>query len=381
VRASKARALWRVIAAVTALVLCLAGTTAFAAEPQPIKIGAVLGLTGYLSTYGASQRAGLELARDTINAQGGGLGRPIEIIFEDTQGVPDIALEAVRKLIEEDGVLAIIGPTISAEMFAAGALASQLGTVMLGISTTAEGIRDIGPYIFRNSLPEADVLPHTVRVSHEKLGYQTAALLYSENDYFTWSAANTFRTELERAGVRVVATEPFLVGDTDFREKLRRVAAADPDVLVVSAFFEEATLLLTQARELGLNQPVIGGNGFNTPRLAATVGEAAEGAIVGSPWYAGRNHPNTRRFVEEYEARFGIVPDQFAAQSHDALQLFAEAIRRAQTADDRDAFQQALASIRDFEGVAGKFSFNEVGEPVAEVHVLRIENGQYVPLE
>lgn len=355
--------------------------TTEAAAAQPIRIGAVLALTGDVAGYGIPQRRALELARDTINAEGGVLGRPIEIIFEDSRGDRIAALNATQKLINRDRVLAIIGPTLSAEMFAAGPAANQRRVAIMGVSNTAEGIRDLGPYVFRSSPPEADVLPDTVRVSHEVLGYQTAALLYSNNDDYSRSSADTFRAELERIGVRIVATETFSIGDTNFRAQLTKVLAARPDVLVVSTLYREAALLLRQARQLGLDQPVIGGNGFNSPEFIANAGPAADGAIVGSPWFMDRDHPRVRRFVEEYQARYGLPPDQFAAQAYDGLFIFAEAIQIAQSGDDRQAFAAALGKVKDYDGVTGLFSFDERGEPQMEAHVLRIENGRYVALK
>lgn len=352
-----------------------------ASSSQPIKIGAVLGLTGDIAGYGIPQRRALELARDTINAEGGVLGRPIEIIFEDSRGDRNAAINSVLKLINRDRVLAIIGPTLSAEMFAAGPAANRARVAIMGVSNTAVGIREIGPYVFRSSLPEADVLPDTVRISHEALGYQTAALLYSNDDDYSRSSADTFRAELERIGVRIVASETFQIGDTDFRAQLTKVAAARPDVLVVSTLYREAALLLRQARQLGLNQPVIGGNGFNSPEFIVNAGAASDGAIVGSPWFADRDHPKVRKFVEEYEARYGMPPDQFAAQAYDGLFIFAEAIRIAQSGDDRQAFWRALGSVRDYDGVTGLFSFDERGEPQMEAHVLRVENGRYVGIK
>ena len=152
----------------------------------------------------------------------------------------------------------------------------------MGVSNTAEGIRDLGPYVFRSSIPEADVLPNTVRVSHEHLGYETAAILYSNNDDYSSSAADTFRAELESIGVHIVASETFSIGDTDFRAQLTKVAAARPDVLVVSTLYREAALLVRQARQLGLDQPVIGSNGFNSPEFITNAGPAADGAL-GAP--------------------------------------------------------------------------------------------------
>lgn len=370
-----------IFALVAGLVLPVADSVALAQQGQPIRFGAVLVLTGDGAAYGNSQREGLELARDTINAAGGVLGSPIEIIFEDSRGEKTDAVNATLKLINRDRVLGIIGPTYSGEMFAAGPAADRARVVIMGISTTAVGIGDIGPYVFRNSLPEEGVIPTTVRVAHRHLGYKTAALLYSNNNDFTASAARTFERELNAIGAEILTIETFHDGDTDFRAQLTKVLNVNPDVLVVSALYKEAALLLQQARQLGLNQPVIGGNGFNSPELIRLAGEAVEGAIVGSPWFPGRDHPLVREFVTNYRERYGRIPDQFAAQAYDALFLFAEAVRRAGSGTDRRAFRDALAEIRNFEGVTGVFSFDEKGDPDMEATILQVVNGEYVELK
>ena len=342
------------------------------------RFGAVLVLSGDGAAYGNSQREGLELARDTINAAGGIHGMPVEIIFEDSRGERTDAVNAVLKLINRDRVLAIIGPTYSPEMFAAGPAADRARVTIMGISTTAVGIGEIGDYVFRNSLPEEGVIPTTIRVSKEKLGYRTAALLYSNNNDFTKSAAETMERELRANGVQLVAIETFHDGDTDFRAQLTKVLQANPDVLVVSALYKEAALLLQQARQLGLNQPVVGGNGFNSPELYRLAGEAAEGAIVGSPWFPGRDNPLVKDFVARYQERYGRVPDQFAAQAYDGLMLFAEAARRSGNPNDRQGFRNALAGIRNLEGVTGLFSFDDHGNPMMDATILQLRGGEYV---
>lgn len=353
--------------------------TAFA-QSSPIRFGAVLVLSGDGAAYGKSQREAIELARDMINDAGGINGRRIEVIFEDTGGERTSAVNAVLKLINRDRVLAVIGPTYSPEMFAAAPVADRARTTILGISTTAEGIGEIGQYVFRNSLPETGVIPSTIRVSREHFGYERAALLYSNNNDFTLSAAQTFEEQLRLHGVELVAIETFHDGDTDYRAQLTKVSSANPDVLVVSALYREAALLLQQARLMGLDQPVVGGNGFNSPELYDLAGDAVEGAVVGSPWFPGRDAPHVRQFVAEYEARYGRSPDQFAAQAFDGLLLFAEAARVGNAASNRQAFRDALASIKNFDGVTGVFSFDEHGNPMMDANVLQIRNGQYVLL-
>lgn len=342
-----------------------------------IKIGAVIMLSGDGADYGASIKQGLETARDRINGSGGVKGRQISLIIEDSGGDKDEAVKAVQKLINQDQVLAIIGPTLSGEMLAAGPVANDAGVVIMGTSNTVRGIDEIGPYVFRNSLPEESVIPTTIRKSREKHGFTRAALLYTTNNDYTVGAAQTFEEALREQGVDIVETQTFAEGDTDFQTQLTRVAAAGSEALAVSAFYKEAALLLIQARQMGITLPVIGGNGFNSPELMKLAGEAAEGTLVGSPWFAGKDDPGVQAFVGEYNKRYKNTPDQFAAQSYDALGIMAEALTAEGAADNRAKLRDALAAIKDYQGVTGKFSFDENGKPSMDAVVLEVVDGAY----
>ena len=365
--------------------LILAGCSAGGGTPKDasgeIKIGVIASLSGDGADYGVSIKQGLEVARDRINGAGGINGRKIRLIIEDSRFDKDQAVKAVKKLINEDRVLAIIGPTHSGEMFAVGPVANDAGVVIMGTSNTVRGIGEIGPYVFRNSLPEENVIPATVRKAKEKFGFTSAALLYSSNNDWAVGSAKTFVKALQGQGVAVVEAQTFADGDTDFRAQLTRVAAARPEALAVSALYKESALLLIQARQQGLNLPVMGGNGFNDPELMKIAGEAAEGALVGSPWFAGRDDPAVQAFVAEYQKRYNAVPNQFAAQAYDALGIIAEALKAEGAAGDRAKFRDALAAIKDYQGVTGKFSFDEDGNPLMDAVVLEIVNGEYRELK
>jgi len=342
-----------------------------------IKIGVVATLSGDGADYGVSIKRGLETARDRINGAGGINGRKISLVIEDSHGDKNEAINAVQKLINRDRVLAIIGPTNSGEMFAAGPVADKAGVVIMGTSNTARGIGEIGPYVFRNSLPEDNIIPITVRKSKEKLGFNRVALLYSSNNDWAVSSAKTFEEALREQGVAIVETQTFADGDTNFQAQLTRVAAAKPEALAVSALYKEAALLLIQARQQGINLPVMGGNGFNDPELIKIAGEAAEGALVGSPWFAGRDDPAAQVFVAEYQKRYNAVPNQFAAQAYDALGIMAEALKAEGAAGDRAKFRDALAAVKNYQGVTGKFSFDQNGDPLMDAMVLQVVNGAY----
>lgn len=354
------------------------GAAGGGAPVKAVKFGAVFILSGNGAAYGTSQKNGLELAREEINAAGGVDGARIDIVYEDSAGDKNQAINAVNKLINTDQVLAIIGPTLSAEMFAAGPVANQLKVPIMGVSNTAKGITAIGPYVFRNSLPEERVIPVTVKRAKEKYNLKRVALMYAKNDDFSVSGAETFKKAFQDNGIQLVATETFNTGDQDFGAQLAKVAAAKPDAVALSCLYNEGALILTQMRQRGMDLPVMGGNGFNSPQVVKIAGKAAEGLMVGSPWYPKKDDPKTKAFVEAYTRKYGKPPDQFAAQAYDGLGLFAEALRKAGPNPTRDAFRDALASIRNYHGVTGDFSFDENRDPVMQPTILQIRNGEYV---
>ncbi|PTQ55007.1 MAG: Branched-chain amino acid ABC transporter, amino acid-binding protein [Hydrogenibacillus schlegelii] len=355
------------------------GSGGEAAGPIEAKIGAVLILSGGAAAYGEAQRSGLEMAKDELNEKYAGKLK-LDIVYEDTGGKKESAINAVNKLINEDRVVAIIGPTLSAEMFAAGPVANENETPIFGISNTAEGINDIGPYVFRNSLPESIAIPTAMKAAQNRYHFKTAALIYANNDDFSVSGYKTMKKTAEELGLEIVAEESFAVGDVDFSAQLTNIKKADPDVLLISALYKEGALVVKKAREMGLRARILGGNGFNNPKVFEIAGDAAEGLIVATPFSPEKNDPKVQAFVKAYEARYGKKPDQFAAQAYDGLTIIAESLLKAGKAD-RKLLRDQLAELKDFEGVSGKLSFDERRNPIGEAVVVVAKGGKYVPLE
>ncbi len=350
-----------------------------AGDDSSVKFGLVTALTGGASAYGVSIDEGARLAVEEINAENP--DRQIDFIIEDEKGEKDEAINAMNKLIHQDQVLAIQGPMLTGTMFAGGPVAQEAGVVSLGTSTTGDGITDIGDYIFRNAVPESTAVAEAVRQAHEALGFETAAIFYSQNNDQMVSVNNTLEDVFEEVGVEVVASETFSDGDTDFSAQLTNIQATNPDVIAIASLLQEGSVIMTAARNMGLDQPVIGSNGFNAPAFITQSEEAADGTIVGTPWFPGRDSEITQNFNEAFEAEYGYSPDQFAAQSYDGIHMLYQAWVDSGYTQDRAEFRDALANISNFEGVTGPVSFDENRDPVAEVQVLKVENGEFVPLE
>ena len=360
--------------------LIIVATFSFAAE---IKIGVAEALTGPIAKYGVPIKNGFTLAAEEINQAGGINGNKINLIIEDEQGKKEEAINVFKKFIFQDKVLAIFGPTLSNSAFAADPVANASKTVVFGTSNTAEGITAIGTYVFRNSIAEADILPAVVKTSKNKLGLKKVAIIYGNDDAFTKSGYDVFKKALDAEGLQILATETFAKGDIDYSAQLTKIKSLKPDAIVCSALVEEAANIVLQARKLGIPESVnfIGGNGFNSPKLAEIGGKAAEGVISGSPWFLADPNAKNQAFVKAYKAKFNSDPDQFAAQAYDALYIMSEALKKIKLTgsieNDRDVLRDELAKVKNYNGVGGKFSFDANRDAEQKGRVLIIKNGKF----
>ncbi len=345
-----------------------AAATLPAAADAPVPVGLVTILSGPNAAYGMSIRAGVELALDQVNAK----GKRIALTVEDSGGTKDGAINAARLLIGRDKVAAIIGPTLSNEMFAMGPVTNRRGIPTIGSSTTANGITDIGPFIFRTALPEADVIPVTMKKAVAR-GVKTIALMYANDDAFSKSGFDVMKSAAANLGLKILATESFGSKDTDFSAQLTAIKALKPDAVGISALVEPVSGVLLQARQLGFGQATlfIGGNGSNSPKLGQIAGAAADGLIVGSPWFIGKPDPANQAFVAAFREEYHHDPDQFAAQAYDTLFILAAAIAHAGNADPERIRNGLLRT--DYNGVMGPFRFDAHRNPASAQGVVVLE--------
>jgi len=343
---------------------------------EPVPVGAALSLTGAAASYGQSQQKGLELALDDLAEKE---GVTYELAIEDDATDPKQGIAVFEQFISREPVSIILGPTLSNGAKTTDPIAQEEGVPVLGISNTAAGITEIGDYIFRNSLPETAVIPQTIAKAKESLGLEKVVVMYSNDDAFTESGFTAFEAALEEEGLETVETLTFSKADTDFRALLTEAKAAQPDALVVSGLIEAAIPLVTQARELGIEVPIIGGNGFNSPQLMADAGEAAEGVIVGAAWNSASESEENVAFLEAFKAKHDGNPDQFAAQAYTGMILVDAAVRAGCSAE-RDAIQASLGSLQDIPTPLGTFSFDN-REPQHPAVVQIVEGGTFTVLD
>lgn len=341
------------------------------------KIGFTAALTGGAAAYGKSEEEGVRLAVEEINGEG---DFPIDLMVDDTKAVPAEAMNATKKQIQDKASI-LIGPMTSNEAKAAGPIIQNAKVPSLEISVTAENITDMGDCIFRNSVPESKNIPQTVKKTHKILGYKTAAVMYAQDNEQHVTAQKYFQKTMEEEGVQVIDVETFGSKDSEFSAQLTNIQTKNPDVIVVCSYYQEGSRILKKMRELGMNQPVLGDNGFVSPKLGEMAGAAADNVYVSSMWSPERKDEKVQKFVEAYKAKYGKAPDQFAASAYDGIYMAVDAMKRAGTTTDHKKIRDALADMKDFKGVCGTFSFDEKRDPVVDLILMKMEGGKFTVVE
>jgi len=322
---------------------------------------------------------------------GGGInGQKIELIVEDEQGKKEEAINVFKKLIFQDKVLMLFGPTLSNSAQASDPVAQGAKVVVFGTSNTADGITSIGNYVFRNSVTEADILPVTLKVAVQKTGLKKVAVLYGNDDIFTKSGYDNFKKALETLKIPVTTTESFAKGDVDFKPQLTKIKSSNADAIVMSALVAEGAPAMVQARQLGIALPFIGGNGMNSPKVFDLAKDNSDNLWVGSPWSSENPAVENKRFIAAYQKAQNALPDQFAAQAYDAMYVVAQALKQVKITGklqaDRTALRNALPAVQ-ITGATGPFKFRQVndkdGKPagydaVQTAIVMMTKGNQYV---
>ena len=341
-----------------------------------VPVAAAFSLTGAAGQYGAGQKNAVELAVEKLNAVG---GVTYKLTVEDDQTDPKQGIQLFEKFVN-DGTSIIVGPTLSNTAMQTDPVAQDGKTPVLGVSNTAAGITAIGDYVFRDSLTEDAVIPQTIKTAKDSLNLKNVVVMYSNDDAFTESGYKAMASALKKEGITISETLTFSKSDTDFRAILDKVKKEKPDALVVSALVDAAVPLVTQAREIGVDVPIVGGNGFNSPAMIKGAGEAAEGVIVGAAWNSAAENEQNQAFLKDYKAKFNADPDQFAAQAYAGMQVIDDAVRRG-CSGEREDIKTNLSKVKDLPTVLGDFSIDENRDAVQIALVQVVKDGKFAILQ
>lgn len=377
----------RVSKVLTALVLgtVLAGLAAGCGggekKADTIKVGANLEMTGGSASYGISSKNAIELAFKEINEKGGINGKQLELVVADNKSEAAEATNAMQKLVSQDNVVAVIGPNLSSSVIAASAINNSAKVLDIAPMAT-------NPYVtvdqasgktkdFNYRTCFIDPFQGTVmaKFATAELGVGNAAVLIDNSSDYAKGLAQFFKENFVKEGGAVTAEESYLQKDTDFKATLTKIKATNPDFLYVPGYYQEVGLIVKQARELGMNMPIAGGDGWDSAKMPEIAGAAALNNTYFSSLYSPEDSSDINKsFVAAYEKAYGQKPDVFAALSYDSALLVAEAIKNAGSTEPAK-ISEAMAKINGFSGVSGSVTFDDKHNPVKSAVILEYKDG------
>lgn len=365
------------LAAVLLTASCAGMSIAYA---EDVKVGIVQATSGgSAALYGVMQKNGAELAIEEVNASGA-LGKfKIIPIHQDDAGDRGQTVNIFQRLLFQEKVKIIFGPTLANSAFAADPIAQKAQVPVIASSNTAPGITAMGDYIFRTSAPELMVFPGVLDYAVKRYAPKTAAQIYGIDDMLMKTAYGVHKAALDKAGIKIVATETFQKGDVDYSAQLTKIKAANPDLLVIGGLAEETANIVRQARQLGIptSTVILGANAAISTKLAELAGAAANGFLVGSGWFIDFDAAKNKAFVDAYSAKYKSAPDTFAAQAYTSVYVFADAVKRAGGVSDSAKLRDAIAATKDLETPLGSFAFDKDREPVIAAKVIEMKDGKF----
>lgn len=349
-------------------------------ESKEIKIGGNFEMTGGVAQYGQSAANGIKLAFKEANAAGGVLGKQLTLVIADNKSEPAESANAATKLISQDKVVALIGPAASANVLASVPVATDSKIPLLTPTGTNTKITvengKVKDYIFRSCFIDPFQGAIMANFASKDLKAKTAVLYVDSSSDYSKGLAQVFGDNFTKNGGKVLATEAFLQKDQDFKSALTKIKAANPDVIYIPAYYEEASKIIKQARELGIMIPMLGTDGWDSPKLPEIAGAAALANTFFSNHYSAQDKdPRVVKFVEAYKKEYNQAPDALAVLGYDGALMMIDAIKRANSTEPAK-IKEALAQTKNLQVVTGMLSMDANHDPIKSAVIIEMKDGK-----
>ncbi len=343
---------------------------------EVIMIGEVGSLTGAEAAFGISTRNGIELAVEEANEAGGVKGRKLQVKVYDDASKPEEAASAVTRLLTQDKVKLILGEVASSNSLAMAPKAQEAKVPMISPSSTNPAVTEVGDYIFRVCFIDPFQGYVMAKYAREKLEFNTAAILKDVKSAYSVGLTEVFERKFSEMGGKVVGTESYSKGDSDFRAQLTALKKLKPQGLYIPGYYNDVGAIAQQAEELGFKTVLMGGDGWDGPPLFELGGKAIEGSYVSNHYSAEDPSPTVQNFIKKYQAKYKVVPDSLAALGYDSARVGIDAMKRAASLDG-PALREAIAQTKDFPGVAGTITLNSKRDAEKPAVVLQVKDGKF----
>lgn len=370
----KKKLLSGLLASVMAITL-LAGCGKSNTDESIIKIGAIGPLSGAAATYGLSVKDGATLLEKEINDAGGINGKQIKFIFEDDQADPNSSMQAFNKLVDDEKVCAILGGVTSGATLAIAPTATSKKIPMITPTGTEPTITAIGgEYMFRGCFVDSFQGNILGKYATETLGKKTAAVLYNAGSDYSKGIADSFKSEFEATGGTITQFLTYNDKDTDFKAQLTKIKSDVPDVLLLPDYYNVVGLIAKQARGIGIQSQLLGGDGWESEDLVKIGEDSVNDALYINHYYSDDTETTVKNFVDAYKKEYNKEPDSFAALGYDTAKILVKAIEEANSTDG-DKIRTALAGM-EMDSVTGNIKFGDDRSAIKSAVVIKIDEGK-----
>jgi branched-chain amino acid transport system substrate-binding protein len=364
----------RKLLSLTLVLLLLASACVQKQAGNTIRIGVFMSLTGSTANFGISSVNGIKMAADEINAQGGINGKQIELLVQDDRSDASEAATIVTKFVTQDQVQAILGEVASSRSIAAAPIAQKAKIPMLSPSSTNPEVTRKGDFIFRTCFIDPVQGKAIGEFAAKNLNAKRAGILIDRKNDYSVGLAQFIRETFTKNGGQIVVEQSYQEGDTDFNGQLTSIKAGSPDVVFVPGYYADVGLIAQQAKKLGINAPLVGGDGWDSQQLYQIGGQALVGSYFSNHYSVDDPDPAVQKFVNNYKKLYNQVPDALAATAYDAALIMFDAIKRANSTDGT-AIRDALAKTTNFPGVTGNVTINAERNADKPIVMIKIEQG------
>ncbi len=341
-----------------------------------IVVGEFASLTGKEASFGISSHEGTLLAIEELNAAGGVLGKQLELKTEDNLSKPGESANIVNKLIAKDKVIAILGEVASSRSLEAAPICQQSGIPMISPSSTNPKVTETGDYIFRVCFIDPFQGTVMANFAENSLKVSKVAIFTDVKSDYSKGLAKFFKESFTKKG-QLTSELDYSGGDKDFKAQLTTIKNSNPEAVFVPGYYTDVALIRIQARQLGLNVPFFGGDGWEGADLLTIGKEAVEGDYFSTHYSPEVGSPKGQAFVDAYKKRFnGKVPDAMAALGYDSAMILADAIKKCGSTDGAK-IKEALASVKDYDAVTGKITINKERNADKSAVILQIKEGAF----
>lgn len=340
-----------------------------------IKIGVIMPLTGSVAQFGQSGKKGLDLLQEETNKNGGILGKKVNFIYQDDEGKAASSANVAQKLINDDGVVSIIGPLTSTCAISVSTIAQQNKIPMVTGTGTNPKITQAGDFVFRTCFIDPFQGTVVAKFATSKLSSKTATILYNNGDDYSKGLAEAFKTAFEKNGGKVLEEETYATNDQDFNAQLTKLKSQNADVMFLPDYYSTVGVIAKQARALGIKSTFLGGDGWDSAKLFDIGGTSVDGAYFSDHYSADDTSAAVVNFVKSYKAKYkGETPDAMAALNYDAGKILLTAIKNAGKTD-ADSVKAALASMNTTV-VSGNVKIDSDRNAVKAAVIIKAENGK-----